>query len=185
MVSEDKKEEPTIVEVKNVVVSLETLTFVEVLFKILKSEMKNSSGVTVTNDVTVTSEVKAIILKLLETEPNYFNDIEKTLVEIIKDNKINTNDVPNIITLIQKLYELIYKLKDTKMDGKKRCEVCSSIIKFLIRVLIEERIIKIDDEHKIEFITDIDKLIDSFIGLVRLPKELKNKNCIQMIFGKK
>jgi hypothetical protein len=179
MVAEDKKEEPTIVEVKNVVVSLETLTFVQVLFKILKSEMKNSNG------ITISSEVKSIILKLLETEPNYFNDIEKTLVEIIKDNKINTNDIPNIITLIQKLYELLYKLKDPKMDGKNRCEVCSSIIKFLIRVLIEERIIKIDDEHKIEFKNDIYKLIDSFIGLVRLPKELKNKNCIQMIFGKK
>ena len=176
MVAENIKENPTIVEVKNVVVSLDTATFVDIVFKILKLEIKNNTGITLSNEVSV------IILKLLKTEPKYFNDIEKTLIEIIKDDKINTNDIPNIISLIQKLYETIYNLKGSKLDGKKRCEVCSSIIKFLIHTLIEERIVKIDDEHKIEFIHDVDKLIDSFIGLVRLPKELKNKNCIKMGF---
>lgn len=179
MTTENKKEETSIVEVKNIIVNLETPNFAEVLFKILKSEIKDNSGITLSN------KVNSIILKLLEKEPKYFNCVEKTFVEIIKDNKINTTDIPNIITLIQQLYEVIYNLKDTKLDSKKRCEVCSSIIKFLFHTLIEERIIKIDDEHKIEFMNDIDKLIDSFIGLVKLPKEFKNKKCIQMIFSKK
>ena len=176
---EDNETISTIIEVKNVVVSLEALSFVELLGKVLKSEVKNNTG------ITLTSEATSIILKLLEASPTYFNDIEKTLVEIIKDNKINTNDIPNVVILIQKLYELLYKLKDTNIDGKKRCEVCGLIIKFLVHILVEERIIKVDDENKKIFLSDIDKLIDSFIGLVRLPKELKTKNCIQTIFGKK
>ena len=175
---EGKSEEILIEELKNVVVNLEALSLIELLKKKLEVGVKD-------NKLTLSDEEVVIIIKLLDGSPSYFNDIEKTLAEIIKDNKIDSTDIPNIIALIQKLYELIYNIKAVKLDGKKRCEVCASILKFLIHLLVEERIIKIDDEQKTKFLNDVDKLIDSFIGLLRLPKELKTKNCLQTIFGNK
>ena len=175
---EGKSEEIVIEEVKNVVVNLEALSLIELLKKKLEVGVKD-------NKLTLSDEEVVIIIKLLEGSPSYFNDIEKTLVEIIKDNKIDSTDIPNIIALIQKLYELIYNIKAVKLDGNKRCEICASILKCLIHLLVEERIIKIDDEQKTKFLNDVDKLIDSFIGLLRLPKELKTKNCLQTIFGNK
>jgi hypothetical protein len=152
----------------NIVVDLEVLNFVELLGKILKNKMKNNTGITLSEDVVL------IVLKLLKTAPSYFNNVEKTFVEIVKDNKLDAIDMPNVIVLVQELYELIYKNKDTKLDSKKRGDVCASILKFLVHTLVEERIIKINEDFNYEFLSTSDKLIDSFIGLVKLPKELKN-----------
>lgn len=152
----------------NIEVVLEVLSFVELLGKILKNKMKNSTGITLSEDVVL------IVLKLLKTAPSYFNNVEKTFVEIVKDNKLDAGDMPNVIVLVQELYELIYKNKDTKLDSKKRGDVCALILKFLLHTLVEERIIKINEAQKMGFLSTTDKLIDSFIGLVKLHKELKN-----------
>lgn len=167
------------IDTSDVMVGVEVATFANLLSKMLKSEMKDKTILTLRDEDIV------VISKLLETSPDYFNDIELSLLQVIKDNKIDTSDIPIIITLIEKLYKLIYKIDVVKLDSKKRCEMCSSILKFLIHALVEERKIKIDDENKILFLISIDSLIDSFIGLVRLPKEIKTNKCINLIFGKK
>ena len=169
----------TVTDTSNVIVGLEIISFVDLLNKILKTEIKNNTS------INLTSENSKIILKLLEMSPEYFNELEISFIQIVKDNKIDTTDIPNIIILIQKLYELIYTIKGIKLNGKKRCEVCSFTLKFLIHTLVEEKKIKINDEDKIIFLSRTDALIDSFIGLVRLPKDLKSNNCINSIFGKK
>ena len=168
-----------VVDISNVMVGVEVITFADLLCDMLKSDTK-------TNEILLLGdEALVIILKLLENSPDYFNDIELALAKIIKDNKIDTSDIPSIIVLIQKLYELIYKLKGIKIDSKKRCEICASILKFLFRTLVEYEKIELSEEEKDEFLSKIDILIDSFIGLVRLPKELKTRGCIHSIFGKK
>jgi len=168
-----------IIDDSDLIVGIEITKFADLLKKILKSEMKDKT-ILILRDEEVT-----IILKLLETSPDYFNNIEVSLVEIIKDNKIDTSDIPIIVELIQKLYKLIYKINGIKLDSKKRCEICANILKFLLNVLVEEKIIKIDYENKNAFLLRIYMLIDSFIGLLILPKEMKTKSCIKSIFGKK
>jgi len=168
-----------VVDISNVMVDVEVITFAGLLCDMLKSDTK-------TNEILILGdEALVIILKLLENSPDYFNDIELALAKIIKDNKIDTSDIPSIIVLIQKLYELIYKLKGFKIDSKKRCEICASILKFLFRTLVEYEKIELSEEEKDDFLSKIDILIDSFIGLVRFPKELKTRGCIHSIFGKK
>ena len=179
MTTEGKKEESHNLDASHVAIEVEVLAFADLLMKIVKSDLKNYSG------ITLNSEKIAIVLKILESSPSYFSDVEKLFVEIIKDNKIDARDVPKFIVLTQKLYELIYNFKDKKLDSKKRCEVCASILKFVIYVLVEEKKIAVDDAHKTEFLSETDKLIDSFIALVRLPKKLKTNNCLQALFGKK
>ena len=106
------------------------------------------------------------------------NEIEKVIIEIVKNNKIDTNDIPNLIILIQKLYELIYNSKKVKYDTKTISNICGNTLKFIIYIMVEERKIKIDEDKKSEFLVLTDKLIDSCISLLILPKVLKGTSCV-------
>jgi hypothetical protein len=132
--------------------------------------------------IDLSKESIAIIAKIIKASPDFLNDIEKSLVEIIKDNKIDSNDIPNLITVIQKLYELIYKNKDIKLDNKKCAEISSSVLKFIIHTLIIERKIKINEENQVVILALIDKLIDSCINLISFQNSIKVKGFCKSIF---
>ena len=119
-----------------------------------------------------------VLTHILKYSPNFLNEIEKVIIEIVKDNKIDSNDIPNLIILIQKLYELIYNSKKMKYDTKTISNVCGNTLKFIIYIMVEERKIKIDDDKKPEFLVLTDKLIDSCISLLILPKVLKGTSCL-------
>jgi len=118
-----------------------------------------------------------VLTHILKYSPDFLNEIEKVIIEIVKDNKIDTNDIPNLIILIQKLYELIYNSKQVKYDSKKIADVCGNILKFIIYILVEERKIKMDEDKKLHFFILTDKLIDSCISLLNLSKVLKGSSC--------
>ena len=80
----------------------------------------------------LSEDTKNVLYKLIYFSPDFLNEIDKLVKEIIKDNKIDSNDIPNLILLIKKLYELIYKLKEIKLDDSKKIEICSTILKFLM-----------------------------------------------------
>lgn len=133
----------------------------------------------------LTQEDIKILNKIISYSPGFFNEIDKLINEIIKDGKIDSNDIPNLIFLIKKLFELIHNVKDLIMDPKKHIEVCSNLLKFVIRTLIEERIVILNDEKKVEIIVLMDKLIDSSISLINC-SNIKNSSCyknIKSIFG--
>lgn len=132
--------------------------------------------------IDLSKESIAIIDKIIKASPEFLDDIEKSMVEIIKDNKIDSNDIPNLITVIQKLYELIYKNKDIKLDHKKCAEISSSVLKFIIHTLIIERKIKINEENQVVILALIDKLIDSCINLISFQNSIKVKGFCKSIF---
>jgi hypothetical protein len=134
--------------------------------------------------------IQDILFKLIYFSPDFLNEIDKLVNEIIKDNKIDSNDIPNLILLIKKLYELIHKLKEVNVDDDKRIEVCSVILKFLVRFLIEERKVNINSENKVLILDLIDKLIDSCVSLIQihLASNKIKTNCftyIKTLFGYK
>jgi hypothetical protein len=126
----------------------------------------------------------SIISKIISATPDTLNDVEKACNDIIKDGKIDSKDIPQFIVIIQRIYQFIYSSKDIKFDSKKRIEVTSSILKFLIHLLILERKIKINDEQQEEFLKDSDALIDSCVSLLSFSKTIKPKGCLKSIFGK-
>ena len=46
-------------------------------------------------------------LLLCKEQPDFFKDIESSLKKIILDNKIDTKDIPEIILLVTKAYQII------------------------------------------------------------------------------
>jgi len=131
------------------------------------------------------SEYIDILNKIINVTPNFLYDIEKSLLEVVKDGKIDSKDIPHLILLIQKLYETIYRFKDGKLDSKTRAVICSEALKIIVYFLITERRIKIDEANSALFLEQINLLIDSCVGLLSFSQTLKVKGCFDSLFGKK
>jgi len=125
----------------------------------------------------LSKQVVEIINKIIDKTPSLLSEIEKAIIEVIKDNKIDTNDIPEFIIIIQILYGILYNLKDIVIDDNKRTEICATILKFIIHTLVEERKISIEDNKKVDFLNQFDKLIDSCVSLLKFQAILKPKLC--------
>ena len=186
---EPKVEEPKVEEPKVVVEEVIPVTPEEVkveedtskLHFLLELFMK-TNGIS-NKCILISKETKHVIELIIKKFPNYLEDIENLIINIVKDDKIDSHDIPNIILLIEKLYEIIYNLKEVKITSSQCADTCKSIFYFIIYILVEERKIIISDDKKEEFLGDLEKLIDVCINLIKLPSLLKQSNCFKTIFG--
>ena len=167
--TENNKDKDNNVEIIDVIIVSEKKMLLELL---ISEEMKSKINIKLNNNET------DIINNILKYSPIFLNDIEEAIIEIINDNKIDTNDIPNLIIIIQKLYELIYNSKNVKYDSKTTSNICGNILKFIIHVMVEDGKIKIEEDKKTSFLDLTDKLIDSCISLLILPKLLKVSKCL-------
>ena len=125
----------------------------------------------------LSKEVVEIINKIIDKTPTLLSEIEKSVSEVIKDNKVDANDIPEFIVIVQILYERLHNLKDIVTDANKRAETCATILKFIIHTLVEERKITIEENKKSAFLSQFDKLIDSCVSLLNFQTTLKPKAC--------
>ena len=105
----------------------------------------------------------------------FFDEVEQNIKNIVLDDKINSNDVPQIISLISNLYKQIHKLK-IKFNEK----LCGDILKIVFEIAIKEKIIKIK-YNDIDLLECVNNIIDTSISLMLIKNELKTKgflNCI-------
>jgi hypothetical protein len=133
--------------------------------------------------IELTPEVKNILVKMISITPNTLVDLEKATIEIIKDGKIDSKDIPNLVIVIQQIYQFIYSLKNGKLDANKIADVTSNSLKYFIHLLVLLDKIKIKEENIDSYLTQIYTLIDSCIGLLTYSKSIKTKGCLKKIFG--
>jgi hypothetical protein len=148
------------------------------LIELVKEEIKQKTHI-------LNKEYIDILNSLVNKSPNLLNDIEKAMFEIMKDGKIDSNDIPYLITIVQKLYEFMFSLKIEKISTEKRAAICAEIIKFIVHVLIKERRIKIDPSKQDVFLSQFNTLMDSCISLLSLQSSLISKGCCSCFFSKK
>ena len=125
------------------------------------------------------------LCKIINLKPTFLNDIEEILLEVIKDGKIDSKDLPELISIIQKLYETIYNIKDKKLTGDSITVMCADLLKIMVYFLVKERRIKVDEEKTDLFLEQIYTLIDSCTGLLSFSKSIKLKGCFKSFFSKK
>jgi hypothetical protein len=170
------KVEEGLVKVEEELPDFTNKSITEVFLYIMKKHMEeenNSSKL----GIQLSKEIVEIINKIINKTPSFLSEIEKSVSEVIKDNKIDTNDIPEFVIIVQILYERIYNLKEIVLDSNKRTETCAVILKFIVHTLVEERKIVIEDDKKEAFLTQFDKLIDSCVSLLKFQEVLKPKTC--------
>jgi hypothetical protein len=119
-----------------------------------------------------------ILLELLDNSPKSFDSIQELIQLIVQDGKINTSDIPNLLKLVTELYPLVKhsKLRPSSLDSAK---IVGTIIKVVIRVLVNEHRIKISNPS--QFLKDMDGVVDSAIELLSLAKSIKqSRNCSKL-----
>jgi len=165
-------------EIKEKIDDVITIQISKNLIELVKEEVKQKTHI-------LNKEYIDILNNLIIKSPNLLNDIEKAMIEIMKDGKIDSNDIPYLITIIQKLYEFMFSLKIGKISTEKRAAICAEIIKFIVLVLIKERRIKVEPNKQDEFLREFGALMDSCISLLSLQSELISKGCCSCFFSKK
>jgi len=171
--------EPVVNPVEIAVTNIVEQTLVELVKKSLENnDMQKKIS------ITLTPEATSIINNIISLTPDTLTDIEKATVEIIKDGKIDSKDIPNLIVIIQRIYQFIYSLKNVKFDAKKRADITATSLKYILHLLVLERKIKIDEdpEKLYQFFTQTDALIDSCVDLLSYSKTIKTKSCFKKFF---
>lgn len=165
---------PPIEITTNIVSNIIEQTFIDLVKKSLENEYTTKKL-----SIPLTPEVISIINSIITLKPNILTDIEKAIIETIKDGKIDSKDIPNLIIVMQNIYKFIYSLKNVKIDANKRASITGELLKYFLHVLVIENKIKIDEEKQSEFLIQIDALI----SLLSYSKSLKPKGCFKKIFG--
>jgi hypothetical protein len=148
------------------------------IIDVLKASIQNSNA-----SIAIDDKTKEIITKLIEVKTTLFVDIVNSVLNIIQDNKIDSKDVPIFMLLLQQLYEILYSLKELKKLSKSEiADSCGLILKFILHMLVDEGHIVIAEERKVEFLGEMDILIDTCISLIQLTKSLKPPSCIKKLF---
>jgi len=126
----------------------------------------------------LSQETVKVLLQITQQFPHFFFKLEESFKKIAEDNKIDSNDVPELMGLFSIIYELLFSLKLQK-TVLEMSELCGEIIKLMFNVAIEESLVKFDLLLQEETVKTFNSLVDSSSHLVKLSKTISppNKCC--------
>jgi hypothetical protein len=160
-------------DIQNVIVVMTSKTLAEMLLESVNSQ-KNLN-------VVISKTASNLITNIVSSMPNMLDNIKKSLFEVIKDGKIDSNDIPHFITIIQDLYEIVYTMKEFKFDNKVRATICGEVLKYISHFLILDDQIQVAKVNQEIFLNQIDRLIDSCVGLLTFQASFKIKGCLSFL----
>ena len=135
----------------------------------------------------ISKDTVNIINHIISLTHYTLSDVEKSVSDIIKDNKVDSKDVPQFIVIIQTIYLIIYDIRKDNVyiaDYKKRAEFTCNVLKFLVHVLVLEGKVKVDENSQSELLNNINTLIDSCVNLLIFNKIIKTTGCLKKFLNK-
>ena len=140
-------------EVSDLVIDVKTLSSLVAL--VLAKEP------TETQSLSIPSELKNVLYELLSMG-DFYEDVEKLLKDIVHDDKIDAQDVPKLMVLSVRLYEIL-RSTSIKFD----VELCGSVLKTLFRLAIDEELVPISIEN-VELLNCLFDIVDTSVRLLEL-----------------
>jgi len=142
---------------------------VKTLAMILKMVL-NSTDSLDRYSLVISPDIKNILAQLMEHD-TYFDNYELALKEIIKDGKIDANDVPRIMILLSDLY---VRLRTMNVEFDEN--TCGHIIKLIFNVALNEGLIKIN-EDELKLIECVYNIVETSVSLMKVgnnPKKTRS-----------
>jgi len=135
--------------------------------------------------IVISKSASNMITAIASSSPAVLDDIKKSLLEVIKDNKIDSSDIPHLIAIIQSLYEIVCNLKEFHLDSQSRASICAEVLKFISHFLILDDHLCVDKLDQMMFLNQIDTLIDSCASLLSFSSAIKvDGSCLFPFFCK-
>ena len=123
----------------------------------------------------LTPELVKILQLIIQTNSVFFFKIEESFKKILEDNKIDSDDVPELMSLFSAVYELVFSLKlaASTIDIS---NICGELIKLTFNIMLAESIIIFESSGSEETLKTFNALVDSSISLIKLSKTIKFSN---------
>ena len=149
---EEKIEENTI-KIKSLINLLILITF--------KTDLQDKY------DIKSNLEIIEIIRTIIKNNPTQISKIEECFINIMKDGKIDSSDIPYIMELLSTLYKSISDINLTTIKTSVS-EISGQVIKLIFNIMITEKFIETD--NGLDMITTFNTLVDSSVMLISLSK---------------
>jgi hypothetical protein len=125
----------------------------------------------------INPEIKEYLLLLCKENPVFFSDVEESLKKIVVDDKINTKDIPEVILLVGKIYEVINSKNNTSNIDP------YEVIKILLQTVFITYF-KITNVNNPELEATILHIITVSIQLIKLQAfKPSKKGCLSRLFN--
>ena len=158
-------------DLKEVDIKVDSTQINEVIAK-LKSKLKEESKEIVEKNVLTDSQI-LVIQFLLDKNESLITNLVNLVKEIIKDNVINTKDIPYLILFIKDLYSFMYLFKkDLKHKSKDLQSMIFPITKYLIGELVKENL-----DLPAEHLVLLNDILENTINVLQLSTNLKTEKC--------
>jgi len=118
------------------------------------------------------SEMIQIISLMLQNHSSLFTVIEYSFKKIVADNKIDADDVPELMSLFSNIYEVLSALK-LKKKTVELSNACGNIIKLVFNIMLTEHLILFEGESVKNTTECFNGLVDSSTSLIKLSKTVK------------
>ena len=124
-------------------------------------------------------EMVKVISLILQEHSSFFNKIENSFKKIVADNKIDADDVPELMSLFSNMYEVLITLK-LKKKTIELSNVCGDIIKLVFNIMLTEKLLTFEGESVKNTTECFNALVDSSTYLIKLSKTIKfsTKCCV-------
>jgi len=123
----------------------------------------------------------SIINILLAKNPTLLYDIEKSAMNIIKNNTIEPKNVPELFLIVQILYTGVLTISKTQFENNTRSAFCGTLIKFVFHSLIERNKNAENETQISSDLLHLDQLIDTSISLLNFKSIIKPKACCSIM----
>ena len=158
-------------DLKEVDIKVDSNQIKEVIAK-LKSKLTEESNQISESKVLTDSQI-SVIQYLLDKNESLITNLVNLIKEIIKDNVINTKDIPFLIVFIKDLYSFLYLFKkDLKQKSKELQSMIFPITKYLVGELVKENL-DLPSEH----ILLLNEILENTINVLQLTTNLKTDKC--------
>ena len=127
--------------------------------------------------VILSKNASNMLLSIVSSSPQALDNIKHSLMEVISDGKIDSNDIPHFISIIQNLYEIVNSIREFNFDTQAKATICAEVLKFISHFLILDEQIPVAEPMRDIFINQIDCLIDSCVSLLSFQSVISIKGC--------
>jgi hypothetical protein len=124
-------------------------------------------------------EMIKVISLILQNNSQFFTKIEESFKKIVADNKIDADDVPELMSLFSNMYEVLSALK-LKKKTIELSNTCGDIIKLVFNIMLTEKLLTFEGESVKNTTECFNALVDSSTSLIKLSKTMKisTKCCV-------